>query len=647
MKHFENKKSEVKNADKGRVGKLKHILSQPVEIIFPPTWRFHINFWGFVICVTALFLGFLISIFSVGGGRDILLFALFGFSVWILFVGLVVVIDFALRAWLKPPHPLFTPVAFEVLGLVLAIGFSSCWVHYLVRGEVLEGFFFVLPAARAQLSRASMSSFDSLLLTLSLPLFAAFNCLVLYRPLVTHSAEYISRWRRTLIGVGAVICAPVLYFGPAWLLVIVFMSLIPVFVLAEGSPYKEEPTSSFRRPVHPGRFLPLVAFLLSYVWLFFWLIDGERPATQDLLSSLLTPVAFLVGISLFFAIRRRFPRLRYAVARSHIYEHLALAVEEDIPLTEAVKSLLTHRWDGVTRRTLVAVGAALERGVSLPESLARSGPFFPKHEITFLNATESDSLPNVLRYLTQSLRSALPRVRSRNLLVLYSLELGVVVLLVAVVLISGLSRMVEIADQSHAELPRFSVIVFGSIELFIERVLTVAVAVALLAMVIARHSARFRQMLARATYPFGDLFWLHSLSRLSFLLAHSLRRGFPLDVAVHTSFVATRDPILARLAQFVGQKICCGVPLPMAILQSRTTPSWFADHLALGMRLESLPPLLEQVSHYYLHRAAELRGLLAKVVGMIYALGVLLLGGCFVVAVYLVLFKISTSIPYE
>jgi type II secretory pathway component PulF len=336
--------------------------------------------------------------------------------------------------------------------------------------------------------------------------------------------------------------------------------------------------------------------------------------------------------------------------RALFYDHTATALEADLPVRDAVASFLHTQLSSYVRGRFGRLLYDLDHGVALEAALARLDDVFPPSEVALIAASDSDSLPATLRYLARALCERQHALRSRNWPMVTTLEAVPLFCLLIFLATLFVPRMQSILGLLDARLPRFSGIVFGSLQWLVGWWLWVLMAIIIVRVgvrLLMRHVATARRIAGWLIYPMRDLLWLPQLANLSQSLSLQLRRCVPLDQALPPAIEAAGDPVLSDRAPELLASVERGNPLHVAFLSVAVVPQWFASHLALGARLENLPDVLAALAADYQRRAARLSTTLRSVVGSLYLLGMALCVVAVVVAFYLVIFSMSSYIPCD
>ncbi len=373
----------------------------------------------------------------------------------------------------------------------------------------------------------------------------------------------------------------------------------------------------------------------------------ETPRAMWLLFILFL-VSFLVG-RLSLAAFMLPQRARW---QPSFYEHLALAVESGYPLSDAILSYLESDIPSSVKMALFQILHSIELGVSLPQALLENPVMFPAQDAALIASAEDPAtLAQTLRYLANQERRRSYETLSLSYLRLIALEAIAAVIIFFFISIVSLPKILAVSTQATViPIPQFSQAVFAASDWVTEHVLEILALLFLaylLIRVIYSRSLIFRIIVWRLCPILKHYHWAKRLAGFSLGLRLQLQRGAHIAEGIKNAQAVVGDLVFSRLADRLADLVNLGNPLYVAVGSVRAFPASFAAFLALGARSERLPEVLELLAEDYQRQTTLLRERLLGIASILVALAVLILAVCYVMAVYLVMFRVVLGVPYE
>lgn len=123
-----------------------------------------------------------------------------------------------------------------------------------------------------------------------------------------------------------------------------------------------------------------------------------------------------------------------------------------------------------------------------------------------------------------------------------------------------------------------------------------------------------------------------------------LKAGVPILHALEISITTCDNKVIAALLEQMRTGVREGKPLADPLSQSDIFPSMVAQMIAVGEQTGRLPNMLEEIAHYYEEQVTTAVGRLTTLLEPIMLVGIALVIGTLVVAMYLPILQISQAV---
>lgn len=290
--------------------------------------------------------------------------------------------------------------------------------------------------------------------------------------------------------------------------------------------------------------------------------------------------------------------------RAFLSRQIATMLSSGIPLTDALKVMLTGAKNPRVVASLEQIIKDVESGLSFSSSIQKHPELFNSVYVAMARSGEaSGRLEDVLSQMADNIeleQSIISRVRGA---MIYPLFIVVAMIGVSILmLVSVIPQLQVIFEESHAQLPISTRFLIALSQFFIHQWW-----IALALLVIAFFAFRFYSQTPGGVYLLnqiqarlpGQLSESLYMSRFTRTMAMLIRSGLPIIESLDIAAAVMNNIIYHDSLLHAKTQVERGIPLSTPISQSKFFPVLVAQMIRVGEQTGRLDEVLDRLSTYY------------------------------------------------
>lgn len=332
--------------------------------------------------------------------------------------------------------------------------------------------------------------------------------------------------------------------------------------------------------------------------------------------------------------------------------YLTTMLSAGLPIIQGLEIISKDPGNELMRSVVVSIKNNVSSGMTLADSLAQYPKYFDELYINLVKAGEkSGTLEKVLVRLVKYLeRVQTLKKKVRNALI-YPVSIVAVALVVSLVLLIFVIPQFQVIFQnSGTQLPMFTrgvVAVSQFLRAYWWMLLILIVGSFYLYRFQVRTNQRFADWMDKfklRIYLVGTILKKAIIARFTRTLAITLDSGLPIVESMSSMVNIMGNRIYSKALQEICEKLSSGHQLSTAMSQTKLFPNMTIQMISIGEAAGSLTEMLNVVANYYEEEVNQIADNLSTMIEpvIIVVLGIII--GCFVVAMYLPIFKIGSAV---
>ena len=332
-------------------------------------------------------------------------------------------------------------------------------------------------------------------------------------------------------------------------------------------------------------------------------------------------------------------------------QELLVLLRSGLPILQILDVLIERMETGVVLDVFREVRQEIKGGSSLSDAFGRFPKIFPPLYIASFKAGErtGDLVLTLGRFIAYQKRVEALKAKIRSAAFYPLLLTLAVVAVLSFLIFYVIPTFTQIYADAHVQLPLATRLLIGfshGAVASLPLTLPLILAAGLLLRVFLR-SERGRLLVDRAKLQlpfFGGLFADYALSGLCRTLGTTLSSGIPMVPALHMSGGTLNNRLLERRLGQVIHRVEEGSSLSAALESSRIFPLIALRMVGIGESSGALAEMLTDVADYYEGEVEKRLDKLTTMIEPLMMLGMGLLVGGVVVAMYLPIFQMAATI---
>lgn len=332
--------------------------------------------------------------------------------------------------------------------------------------------------------------------------------------------------------------------------------------------------------------------------------------------------------------------------------YLTTMITAGLPIIQGLDIISKDPGNDLMRSVVISIKNNVSSGMTLADSLAQYPKYFDELYINLVRAGEkSGTLEKVLVRLVKYLeRIQMLKKKVRNALI-YPVAIILVALLVSLVLLIFVIPQFEtIFQNSGTQLPAFTRGVVA-VSQFLRHDWWIIILVLGGGFFLFRYQNRTNERFAKwvdATklrlFVIGNILKKAIIARFTRTLAITLDSGLPIVESMSSMINIMGNRIYAQALRDICEKISSGHQLSTAMSNTKLFPNMTIQMINIGEASGSLTDMLNVVANYYEEEVNQIADNLSTLIEpvIIVILGFII--GCFVIAMYLPIFKIGSAV---
>lgn len=350
-----------------------------------------------------------------------------------------------------------------------------------------------------------------------------------------------------------------------------------------------------------------------------------------------------------FSLRRRKIRARDVALFTR---YLSTMLAAGMPILKALDVIAHDNENPMMTSVVLSMRNSISTGMTFADSLAQFPQYFDELYCNLVRAGEkSATLDVVLNRLAKYLEKMESIKRKIKMALIYPAAIVTVATVVCLILMIFVIPQFETMFQNaNVPLPTFTRIVidisnFVRYEWYI--ILLVIVGGIWIFRFLKRRNERFADKVDRAIlriYILGPIITKAIISRFTRTLAITLDAGMPIVESMHSMIRIMGNRTYSKAIEEITENISSGHPLANSMEATKLFPNMVIQMVSVGEASGSLGTMLNNVANYYEDEVNAVADNLATLLEpiIIVVLGIII--GCFVIAMYLPIFKLGSTI---
>lgn len=332
-------------------------------------------------------------------------------------------------------------------------------------------------------------------------------------------------------------------------------------------------------------------------------------------------------------------------------QELVVLLKSGLPILQVLDTVSARLESGRLLEVLREIQKDVKGGAVLSEAFGKFPRFFPPLYIASLRAGEkTGELPLTLgRFIAYQQRAEKLRAKVKSAS-FYPIMLSVfVVAVVLFLMLWVVPTFTQIYADAEIELPLATRIIIALADILTSGlpVILPSVVAALFFLKAALNTDRGRLFRDRSKLKlpfFGALFLEYAISSFCRTLGTTLQSGIPIVQALQMSRGTLNNRLLEERMLVVVKRVQEGESLSQALEQTDFFPPLALRMIGVGETSGSLSEMLKDVSDYYEDEVERRMDRLSTLIEPLLMLGMGLLVGAIVVAMYIPIFQMGTTV---
>ncbi|MFA5143674.1 MAG: type II secretion system F family protein [Candidatus Omnitrophota bacterium] len=332
-------------------------------------------------------------------------------------------------------------------------------------------------------------------------------------------------------------------------------------------------------------------------------------------------------------------------------KQLATLLKGGVPLVKGLEIISGETENPTIQVAITEVGHYIKQGDSFSSSLKKMTHLFSPLFISVIEAGEKvgaldTMLERLAKYLAAQDRLAKKIISAISyptaVLIFFIFAIGVMTLFLV-------PKFKSMYASFHAQLPPFTLLIFGISDFMIRYIFYIAGAVMLAVFYINR--VVFKTQRGKYLFDsfilkiplFGPIMKKASLSKFTRTMATLLEQGIAVPAALDLVKRTAGNAVIEAASVKVSQLIVDGEKIPDAFRKVNIFPSLIIQMASIGTESGNLPELLDKTADFYEEEVDVFLGIMSSLIEpvLIIVLGLIL--AIFIVALYLPIFKLSQA----
>lgn len=285
---------------------------------------------------------------------------------------------------------------------------------------------------------------------------------------------------------------------------------------------------------------------------------------------------------------------------------LAISVTAGVPLRDALDTIGQELEHPRLQAAVLDMVGKLNDGQSFAQAVSAHPKIF---NVMFQGlirvAEESGKLPSTLQQLAEYLERTDKLQRRIKAMAAYPMFIaGFFVVVCLVMTLFILPQFSDIFGGFGADLPKFTKIVFGANQFFVDHIIEIFAGVILLTVALVLYlrtpSGAYQKDRLKLAVPYmGDLVMKYVLARFCRSLAIMVNSGVPISTALEICAAATGNKVLEKTVMAVRERILTGHGIADSLEQSGIFPGLVVRMVGVGEDSGQLPEVLERIADLY------------------------------------------------
>ncbi len=304
-----------------------------------------------------------------------------------------------------------------------------------------------------------------------------------------------------------------------------------------------------------------------------------------------------------------------------------------------------------TQVAITEIGHYIKEGESFSSSLKRMSHLFSPLFIAIIEGGERVGALDVMMDRLAKYLAAQDRLNKKIIAAISypSAVLAFFIFAIGVMTLFLIPKFKSMYESFNAQLPPFTLAVFGLSDFLIHYIVFIAGGIFLLIFYVngvllktkrGRHA--FDALILKIPV-FGPIIKKASLSKFTRTLATLLEQGIPVPESLELVGKTADNAIIEAASLRASKAIIDGENIPEALRKTDIFPSLVIQMATIGTESGNLPELLGKTADFYEEEVDVFIGIMSSLIEpiLIIVLGVIL--GIFIVALYLPIFKLSSA----
>lgn len=331
---------------------------------------------------------------------------------------------------------------------------------------------------------------------------------------------------------------------------------------------------------------------------------------------------------------------------------LATMMKSGVPIVGAMEIIANGNKNPRMRKLVETIGADIQGGMSLTEALSRHPVYFDELYRNLVRAGESAGVLETVLETIATYKENLEALKGKiKKAMFYPIMVVAVALIVSsILLVFVVPQFEEVFKGFGADLPAFTQLIVGLSRFMVAWWWAIALGIgaAIFAFLAAfKRSVAFQHFLDRMILKvpvIGQIMHNSAIARFSRTLAVTFKAGVPLVEALDTVAGATGNSVYTDAVRRIRDDVAVGYSVNMAMKQVNLFPHMVIQMTAIGEEAGALDTMLFKVADFYeqeVNNAVDALASLLEPMIMVF-LGVVV--GGMVVAMYLPIFKLASTV---
>lgn len=329
---------------------------------------------------------------------------------------------------------------------------------------------------------------------------------------------------------------------------------------------------------------------------------------------------------------------------------LATMLEAGIPILDSIEDLAGQTLNRYFSSVLYDIASEVREGSSFSKALSKYPKVFSQLYVALVvSGEESGNLVEVLKELSSELEDQLTLIRKVRQAVSYpAVILVFFVAVVAFVFLYLVPKFQEIFESFGAQLPLFTRIILDISRFSLKFFPFLLVALILSGILFSLyrktpHGNRKIDSFKLRLPVFGDLFLKVSLARFSRSLATLLQGGVSIISALDIVARTTGNTILEDYIRRLREGVIAGELLGNEMKKYRIFPAMMVRMVTVGEETGRTDDMLTRISKFFRDEVDVTLNILSSILEPILIVGLGVIVGTVVLAIYLPIFKLAAT----